>query len=113
LHGAVNELSVAELWVLIEKSIVPVVVDFWAPWCQPCKAFAPVFEQTARSIPGQVVFAKIDTQAHPAAAENYGIRGIPTLILFRNGREITRQSGAMPLSMFTEWLKGALRPQSA
>jgi thioredoxin 2 len=106
MRGWVNELGPSELMLLVEKSPLPVVADFWAPWCAPCRSFAPVFEQAAGAMAGHVVFAKVDTQAYPLASQSFGIRGVPTLIVFRGGLERARQSGAMPLPRFLEWLRG-------
>src|SRR3954462_6745721 len=97
LHGAVNELSASGLMALVQSSPLPIVADFWAPWCQPCKVFAPIFEQTASSLGGEFVFVKVDTQSQPLAGDTYGIRGIPTLIVFREGFEGARISGALSL----------------
>jgi thioredoxin len=82
------------------------VVDFWAPWCAPCKMFAPIFEQSAQEHP-EVKFAKLNTDAHPEIAQQLGIRGIPTLIFFRDGQEVSRVSGAMPKMQFETELKDA------
>ena len=89
----------------IARSDLPVVVDFWAPWCGPCHAMAPVFEQAASLLEPNVRLAKLDTEATPAIAARFGIRSIPTLILFRQGREIARQSGAMPLKPLLSWIR--------
>jgi thioredoxin 2 len=107
IHGGVSELNPSTLATLIQKSPLPIVVDFWAPWCQPCRVFAPVFLEAARKLVGKVVFTKVDTQANPAASDSFQIRGIPTLVLLQDGKEITRQSGAMPLNLFLDWLKKA------
>lgn len=83
---------------LVKDSPAPVLVDFWAVWCGPCRAVAPELEKLARSRADQVVVAKVDTDALPGVAQRFAIRGIPTMILFRGGREAARVSGAMPAS---------------
>ncbi len=103
-HRGVVTVSASQLSVLTKKSPLPVIVDFWAPWCGPCKTFAPTFESAAIGLKAQLVFAKLNTEAHPLAGDVYSIRSIPTLTLFRNGREIARQSGAMPAEMLNRWI---------
>ena len=105
IHGAYSELSAAELKTLINTAKLPVVVDFWAPWCGPCKAFAPHFSEIAEQEADKYLFVKVNTQAYPLAGDYYGIRGIPTLAMFKNGNEEKRISGAMPAPQFRDWIK--------
>ncbi|MBD9501548.1 thioredoxin TrxC [Pseudomonas sp. BGr12] len=86
------------------KGDLPLLVDVWADWCGPCKGFAPVFEQAAARLSGKVRLAKLDSDANPNLSTRLGIRSIPSLILLRNGQEVARQSGAMPLPQLLDWL---------
>lgn len=105
LKDGIQELGGPALLKLIEKSSRPVVVDFWAPWCGPCRAFAPTYAQAAKELGSKVVFVKLNTEAHPDAGAGFEIKSIPTLAVFKNGREQDRQSGAMPLATLLEYLR--------
>jgi thioredoxin 2 len=81
---------------VIKGAEVPVMVDFYADWCGPCKVMAPVLDEFAHAHIGEVLVAKLNTDMNPRVAQQYGIRGIPTMIVFKNGEEATRQTGAVP-----------------
>ena len=101
-------LDAAGLERQVSASDIPVVVDFWAPWCGPCKVMAPHFERAARELEPGVRLAKVNTEDEQAVAAKYDIRSIPTLIAFRSGREVARQSGAMDASELARWVRSAV-----
>ncbi|TAK39587.1 MAG: thioredoxin TrxC [Lysobacteraceae bacterium] len=92
----------------VERGGLPVLVDFWAPWCGPCRMMAPHFEQAAAQLEPRVRLAKVDTEAEPALGGRFGIRSIPTLALFAGGREIARQAGAMGAADIVRWTQAHL-----
>ena len=90
------EADQASFQEIVKTSKLPVIVDFWAPWCGPCKMFAPTFQASAAKHGEQILHLKLDTEANPAIGQQYNIRSIPTLAIFKNGTEIERISGALP-----------------
>ena len=101
-------VSDAEFGGTVLKSESPVLVDFWAPWCGPCRMIAPFVEEIARDYDGKVVVAKMDTDENPQTAMKLGIMGIPTLIIFKDGKEADRIVGAAPKAMITRKLDAVL-----
>ena len=104
LDGKPAALDETSFDKIVGRSGLPVVVDFWAPWCGPCRAMAPAFEAAATELHTKVRFAKVNTDAAQALAMRHRIRGIPTLILYADGRETARTSGAMDKASLVRWI---------
>lgn len=102
-EGRVTEVDLATLEKAARTDGLPLVADFWAPWCGPCRAMAPEFERAAAALKGRARLVKINTEREPAASVRFDIRGIPTLIRFQGGREVARSAGARPAQAIVQF----------
>jgi thioredoxin 2 len=103
------ELTSGNFDRIIAHSDLPVMVDFWAPWCGPCKMMAPVFEQAAQQLEPNMLLAKLNTENEQSIAARFGIRSIPTIAIFKGGRVVAQQAGAMDMGSLTRWAQSQLR----
>ena len=102
--GSPIEMTGEQFLRALHKTDQPLIVDFWAPWCGPCKSFAPTYSKAASQMEPKARFIKINTEVEQQIGAQFNIRSIPTLAIFKNGKEVTRISGAMDLGGFTQWV---------
>ncbi len=105
---AVGKVSDADFESEVLKATAPVVVDFWAEWCGPCRQIAPALEEIAGSLDGKVKIVKLNVDENPQTATKYGVMSIPTLMIFKNGEMASRQVGAAPKQKLEQWITGAM-----
>jgi len=102
------ELTTENIDQHIKKNDIPVVIDFWAPWCGPCKMMGPNFEQASSNFKTRVRFAKVNTEDQQSLGGFFNIRSIPTLVLFKNGKELDRVSGALDANQLSQWINSKI-----
>ncbi len=103
--GSAVEVNYKSFQAHVGRSQIPVLIDFWAPWCGPCKMMAPAFAQAAQALEPQVRLVKVNTEVEPSLGNSWHIRSIPTMVLVKNGREVARQSGAMSSDGIIDWVR--------
>jgi len=104
LRGEPVTLTDANFDAVVGKTELPIVVDFWAPWCGPCRMMAPQFENAARQLKGHALLAKVNSDDNPRTAARYGIRSIPTMVMLKGGSEVKRMSGALQAPQIVGWI---------
>jgi thioredoxin 2 len=108
-----TEISTGDFVAAVERSPIPVLADFWAPWCAPCRVVAPVVERLSADLAGKLKVVKINTDEQPLLQSRFGVQGIPTLILFADGQEKDRVVGAMPGPALRSWIESRLQQPSS
>ena len=108
VSGAPQEVDAAQFERVVSGSPLPVLVDFWAPWCPPCRMAAPILDKVGRELAGKAVVVKVNSDEHPEPSARLGIRGIPTFIVFRDGAEHARQAGLASAEQLRAWAMNAV-----